>query len=312
MPGSFFKGSQPSLEQQIAHGIQLWHEAAREKISNADELFSMIFELMDFDLARKRIAILKQEWAKEGSKPNEQFVIIGTLDSDDPFGSAKNERVISAAEMRESLLSREFPSPCAQANEMLVVTGHRVPIDWPEEKPYPFNGFYISAHYFVESQSLLNEGNEHAAWVSLTRAFYYLGVNSSPMTTAEASGNAARIKHSITKELTLLIVQIAKSFSEKQCGKPIGLKKAAKIISDAIVSDYNQTLRRYSVAHRGKRMVNASDRSLGTTLADQILKWTDSSKSNPHPEVRQAMLPFKSARGRKAVMAEYFEERRWL
>ena len=316
MPRSFFDQSQPTLEDQLEHGVRLWHETAKKSISNADEFFAKASEYMDFDAHRKRIAFLKELYSKQDDVLiSEQYCVIETLDSDeDPRGDGRKERVISAEETRDNLLTYDFRMPCAQTIEMLVVTGHRVPVDWPEGKQYPFNGFYISAHYFAEAKSFLKEGDERAAWVALTRAYYYLGVNSSPMTAAEASGIAVEKRHAVTNELTAVIVRIARACSKKQSKKPLGLKYAAKVIADELLLHHHELVIRYHTSHHGEKRGTPSKRDITSTLAGQIQRWSESSTTNAHPEIREAMLPFKSARGRKVaeVEADDVEGRQFL
>ena len=298
MPRSFFLGMEPTLKQQIEHGIRLWHEAAEKRlITNFEAVFRQVAERMDFKNHRARVAAFKEHYIHTDQvlSPG-TIVMIGTVDPEDLWGDSLDQRVVSETELKNNLINYEFNLPSAQNIEMLVVTGSLTPSGSTPGKPHPNDGFYISSHYFAEAKNLLDDGDENSAWISLTRAYYYLGLNSSQMTTTESSSIAAYEKHKTTDSLIALIAQIARSLASNITLKKIGIKAAARKIAQEIAQQHPELLVTYSQSHHGKKNTLRL-RELELTLCNQIQKWAES--SSVHPEIRQAILPFKSARGRK-------------
>lgn len=298
MPRTFFESSQPTLKQQIEHGIRLWHDAAAARgIKNYDEFFLDVLKRMDVEHQRKEHDAIQETFAHSKNALSPTMTMREGKQSsnlkwweDDP-----ESKIVSESEIRERILLNNFSPLKAQNVEMLVLGRSLVPLDWKIGKSMPHEGFYISAHYFAESGNFLDEGAEHSAWVSLTRAYYYLGINSSLITATEAATIGSNKKHKATDILVNLIVEIAKSLESALDIKAIGYKKATQQVAERIAAIHGDALIAYSEAHHGESE-NASLRSLEKTLGSQLIKWINDPKT--HPEIRVAFLPFKSSRGK--------------
>ncbi|HEL3759484.1 TPA: hypothetical protein UMV36_003924 [Stenotrophomonas maltophilia] len=299
MPKTFFHGVTPTLGQQITHGIKLWHEAAKKrKIANYEKLFEEIENKININEQRIRDAEFKELITGSDQIFSPGTVMRRSIGNTNPewWEDDPDAEVVSDSEIRNSIVSQKFSPLKAQQIEMLVLGGSMVPPDAKAGRPIPNEGFFISAHYFAESKSLLSEGDDHSAWVSLTRAYYYLGMNSSPMTVVELTTLAGNEKHKSTESLINLIVRVAASLGSKPTRKPIGYKSAIREVAEIIAKKHENELISYHRSHHGGGG-DVDLRSLQSTLENQIQKWLDNPKV--HPEIQPAFAPFKSSRGRK-------------
>lgn len=251
----FLQSGPPSLAQLIEQGVRLWHEEAERRPSDG-------------------LAHLWDTAAAFMSRP----ATSARLD----VGTKKRTR---AAPHKPSAFS-------AHTAELLILGDNLLPRDWDSTDPYPYQGLFISSFYFHESQSLLAEQDTDAAWASLTKAYYYLGMNSSALTAHESAKLAAEKRHSEnSKELRGIVVRI---LSELQNDKSLrSAAKATKCVIQTIESnpEYLCVLVNFDAKTTKKSSLATDPKTAGDRLAERLQEWSE--PNSRYPDIAKAFLSFK-------------------
>jgi hypothetical protein len=273
----YINEQQPSLAQLIEQGIRLWHEeVGLRPRKNLERLWPMALELMDKELHRQRSAAFRRYMKENKDKlPN----ISGEI--------AKPSEIVSANDVRN-----------------LIVCGMLVPKWWDSPEAYPYQGLFISAFYFLEAKNKLEEFNAETAWISVTQAYYYLGMNSSTLTAHESASDAAKSRHAKnSSEIRKVIVTILTAMCGNTSIKS-GAQAMKRVVTEiernpdhiTILSDFDSMSSEKSKSSKSK-----SPKSPLARLYDRLEEWS-SPGSSPYPDIVEAMAPFK--RGQRPVLSK--------
>jgi len=270
MPKSIFiHEKQPSLGLLIDQGTRLWHEEVQLRPGKSlEKLWHLACELMDKELHQERTAVLQRYVEEHKDKlPGARW------------DSEKSSEMMSAHDRK-----------------LHIVSGFLVPKSWDSPEPYPYQGLFISAFYFLEAKNLFEDSNAEASWVSLTQAYYYLGMNSSTLTAHESSSGAVKSKHAKnSKAIRKVIVTILAAMSEDASIKS-GAEAMKRVVKEVKRNpDYMAALNDFDSKSSEKTKIskspNKTPKSVLTRLYDRLEEW--SSPRGPYPDVADAFLPFK-------------------
>lgn len=259
----FIYDTTPTLKVLIDNGIRLWREEANARSKagmDLKRLWLFASHTMDLDRSRETHEAINEMLKQHGRTPD-----------------------------------RKYTPPKAMNFEILILGNSLVPSYWKHETEFPHKGLAISALYFLESKNHFESEAQTNAWASLTMAYYYLGMNSSPTTAQESASKAARTKSSnISSRLRQLIVEITQSIP-----KDGSIKSASQAIDHVVKAieknkRYNEILREFDSKtptktknpKQGDVQATPSDR-----LRNNLERWM--ATSSRYPEIIEAFAPFK-------------------
>jgi len=211
-------------------------------------------------------------------------------------------------DMRSAIASQsEIMS--ANSARYLIVGGSLAPRWWDSTEPYPYQGLFVSAFYFLEAKNQLEEANDEASWVSLTQAYYYLGMNSSTLTAHESAADAVKSRHANnSKAIRKVIVAILNKIRGDTSIKS-GAAASRRVI--AVIegnSAYMAVLNEFDSKSSEKTKTSKSKppKSSLARLYDRLEEWSVADRpdrpGSPYPDIVEAVEPFK--RGQRFVASK--------
>ncbi len=276
MQRSFFiYDTTPTINELIDNGVRLWKEeaGARSKPGmNLNRLWTYALTLMDINHGRD----VHEECKRK---------------IDEEQGHSK---------IAKQFFEKEYAPPKASTYEMLIINNNLVPHYWKYDSFFPNRGLAISAFYFLESRNYLASEGHPSAWASLTMAYYYLGMNSSPRTAQESASEAARTKSAnIGGRLRSLVVEVARSIPRD------GSIKSASEAIDLVVEiiektrEYKEILLEFdskTPAETKTPKQPGAPNEPSDRLRNNLERWM--ATSSRYPEIVEAFAPFKRNMGK--------------
>jgi hypothetical protein len=265
----FIYDTTPTIKELIDNGIRLWREEAnaRSKVGmDLKRLWVFASNTMDLDRGRNAHDAFKKMFQQE-------------------YGQEA---------IAEKVRNEEYKPPQASTFELLILNNNLVPSYWKNESEFPHKGLAISAFYFLESKNHLASDAHAAAWASLTMAYYYLGMNSSPKTAQESASKAATTKSAnIGNRLRKLIVEITNSLPRD--GSIRSASKAIDLVVAAI--EENESHLKILQEFDSKTPAKTKKPKLGieATPSDRLRNNLETwmATSSRYPEIIEAFAPFK-------------------
>ncbi|MHB1056939.1 MAG: hypothetical protein ACYC0F_03525 [Rhodanobacter sp.] len=278
MPKTFFDHEQqPNMAQLLEQGMRLWHEEVELRPGkNLERLWPMACELLNKELRRQRYV--------DSLRYMEENKI--TLPEGTEF--AEPSEMISANTLR-----------------YLIVGGTTVPAWWDSPEPYPYQGLFISAFYFLEARNKVEEANAEAAWVSLTQAYYYLGMNSATLTAHESASDAAKSRHAKNSKAIRKIIVMILAAMHGDASINSGAKAMKRVVTEIEGDpDRMDVLNDFDSKSSEKTKNSKSKFAKGplARLYDRLEEW--SAPGSSYPDIAEAFAPFKRPRRSAATKRE--------
>ena len=271
----FIYDTTPTIKELIDNGIRLWKEEADARSKGGmdlNRLWTFASSLMDIDRGRSdHEAFKKMVYEEHGH-----------------------------SEIAEKFFNAGYTPPKASTYEMLIINNNLIPAYWKHESGFPHRGLAISAFYFHESRNHLAIEDHASAWASLTMAYYYLGMNSSPTTAQESASEAARTRSAnIGERLRSLVVEVARSLP-----KDGSIKSASKAIDLVVeIIEKNREYKEILLEFDSKTPAGTKKPKLGNVpnepsyrLRNNLEAWM--ATSSRYPEIVEAFAPFKRNMGK--------------
>lgn len=271
----FIYNTTPTIKELIDNGVRLWMEEAdaRSKVGmNLKRLWNFASSLMDLNRGRSDHEAFKKMFYEEHGH----------------------------SEVAKKYFEKGYTPPKASTYEMLIMNNNLIPAYWKHESGFPHNGLAISAFYFLESRNYLASEDHAAAWTSLTMAYYYLGMNSSPRTAQESASEAARTKSAnIGERLRSLVVDVTRSIPRD--GSIKSASKAIDLVVEIIEKNtrYKEILLEFdSKTPAGTKKLKSSKvpNTPSYRLRSNLETWM--ATSSRYPEIVEAFAPFKRNMGK--------------
>ncbi|WP_147269711.1 hypothetical protein [Rhodanobacter denitrificans] len=271
----FIYDTTPTIKELIDNGVRLWKEEADARSKDGMDLkrlWTFASSLMDVNRDRNAHEAFKKMFYEEHDH----------------------------SDIAEKFFDEEYSPPKARNFELLICNNNLMPSYWRHESGFPHKGLAISAFYFHESRNNLASGDHAGSWASLTMAYYYLGMNSSPTTAQEAASEAARTKSAnIGDRLRKLVVEVTrllpKDGSIKTASMAIGavvktIEKNKKYMEILLEFD-NKTPAGTKIPKMGEVPNTPSGR-----LQNNLVSWK--TPGSRYPEIVEAFAPFKRKMGK--------------
>lgn len=271
----FIYDTTPTIKELLDNGVRLWKEEAdaRSKAGmDLKRLWTYASTLMDINRGRSDHEAFKRMLYEEHGH----------------------------SEIAKEYFEKEYVPPKASTYEMLVISNNLVPDYWKHESYFPHRGLIISALYFHESRNHLASDDHASAWASLTMAYYYLGMNSSPTTAQESASEAARTKSAnISERLRSLVVEVARSIP-----KDGSIKSASKAIDYVVeIIEKNGEYKEILLEFDSKTPAGTKKPKRGNVpnepsyrLRNNLETWM--AASSRYPEIVEAFAPFRRNTGK--------------
>jgi len=207
---------------------------------------------------------------------------------------------IGQSSVKMGNFTEDHAEPRAMNFEPLILNDNLKPNYCKNDSSFPHKGLMISALYFHESKNHLAKNARDDAWSSLTMAYYYLGMNSSPTTVQESASDAARTKSAnIGDRLRSLIVEVTRSIPKD--GSIKSASAAINLVVEIIENNtrYKEILLEFdskTPAGTKKPKLSKVPSEPSDRLRNNLQTWM--ATSSRYPEIVEAFAPFKRNMGK--------------
>lgn len=179
----------------------------------------------------------------------------------------------------------------AETCALLVVGDSLIPSGWNADGPFPYKFLFASALYFLEASRLIESDDPEQAWPTLVQAYYYLGMNSSEMTSYESASKSATQRHALASAKIREVITGILSTIKDETGirnASDARKKVIEII--AANREYRAILDEYD-----KKVPVKTKHEQDYTSLERLLVRMEAwhSPRSPYPDVISAFAPFK-------------------
>lgn len=189
---------------------------------------------------------------------------------------------------------KAFPAGSKSTAEMcalLIIGDSLIPSAWNADGPFPYKFLFASAIYFIEACRTIESEEPERAWPTLVQAYYYLGMNSSEMTSHESASKSATQRHEVASAgIRGVITEILSTLKDDASIRNASdaRKKVIEIIR--LNRRYQEILDEYD-----KKIPVKTKKEKDYTSLDRLLVRMEAwhSSRSPYPDVSSAFEPFK-------------------